>query len=48
MLNEVYQEFDSLVEKNNLYKVETIGDAYMCIGGTSNNKNMMLIANIYG
>jgi class 3 adenylate cyclase len=33
MLNALYHEFDQLVEKNNLYKVETIGDAYMCIGG---------------
>ncbi len=35
MLNGVYHEFDNLTEKNNLYKVETIGDAYMCIGGNT-------------
>lgn len=33
MLNEVYVEFDKLVEKHSLYKVETIGDAYMVVGG---------------
>lgn len=33
MLNDVYREFDKLVAKHNVYKVETIGDAYMVIGG---------------
>lgn len=33
MLNELYFMYDRLVEKNNVYKVETIGDAFMCAGG---------------
>lgn len=39
MLNELYNKFDLLVEKNNLYKVEAIGDGYMCIGGAHTPKN---------
>lgn len=33
MLNETYTKFDQLTEKHNIYKVETIGDAYMVAGG---------------
>jgi class 3 adenylate cyclase/tetratricopeptide (TPR) repeat protein len=32
-LNEYFQAFDNIVEKNNLEKIKTIGDAYMCAGG---------------
>ena len=36
LLNKVFSSFDSLVEKYNLEKIKTIGDAYMAAGGLIN------------
>lgn len=33
MLNNIFTMFDECSEKNEVYKVETIGDAYMCAAG---------------
>jgi len=32
-LNQCFMEFDKIIDKHNLEKIKTIGDAYMCAGG---------------
>jgi len=36
MLNSLYSIFDKLADKYNIFKVETIGDAYIALGGAPN------------
>ena len=38
-LDTFFRGFDKIVEKHNIRKVKTIGDAYMCVGGISEQSN---------
>ena len=38
-LDTFFRGFDKIVEKHNIRKVKTIGDAYMCVGGISEQRN---------
>ncbi|XP_059483140.1 soluble guanylate cyclase 88E isoform X2 [Neocloeon triangulifer] len=48
MLNAMYSIFDNLTEKNGVYKVETIGDAYMVVCGApeKNHKHAEYVCNM--
>ncbi|MEP7196379.1 MAG: adenylate/guanylate cyclase domain-containing protein [Saprospiraceae bacterium] len=48
-LNEFFTAFDDIIDRNNLEKIKTIGDSYMCAGGlptpnSSNAKDAVLAA----
>lgn len=39
MLNDMFSRFDALCIHHDVYKVETIGDSYMCVAGLSMRQN---------
>jgi len=40
MLNSLYAQFDKLADTHNVYKIRTIGDAYMCVSGLDRCTNI--------
>ncbi|GAX80716.1 hypothetical protein CEUSTIGMA_g8151.t1 [Chlamydomonas eustigma] len=39
LLNDLFSRFDALLEKHDVFKVETIGDCYMCVTGLFNRED---------
>lgn len=42
MLNNMFTAFDRLVDRYHVYKVETVGDAYMAVAGHEEDKDKKL------